>query len=74
MKNIHPQLDPKSFLTEKEWNTFYRGDDGHHTLYIDLVNETFAKNSVQARTHHYPIQSDIRDMLKTIKSEVNHNE
>lgn len=68
------QLDPKSFLTEKEWNTFYRGDDGHHTLYIDLVNETFAKNSVQARTHHYPIQSDIRDMLKTIKSEVSHNE
>lgn len=62
------QLNPRSFLTEKQWNEFYRGDDGHHTLYIDLVNETFAKNSIQARTNHKPLMNDIRDMLKEVKS------
>lgn len=61
------QLDPKSFLTEAQWNSFYRGDDGSHTLYIDLVSETFAKNSIQARENHTPIMRDIRDMLKHVQ-------
>lgn len=61
------QLNPKSFLTEEEWNKFYRGDDGHHTLYIDLVRETFAKNSVQARQNHRPIKSDIKEMLRDVQ-------
>lgn len=61
------QLDPKSWLTEKQWETFYRGDDGHHTLFIDLVSETFAKNSIQDKNNHYPIKDDIRDMLKFIQ-------
>lgn len=63
------QLNPKSFLTKKEWEKFYRGDDGHHTLFIDLVNETFAKNSVQPKENHKPLMSDIKDMLKVIKDE-----
>lgn len=61
------QLDPKSFLTEKQWETFYRGDDGKHTLFVDLVNETFAKNSIQCKENHRPLLSDIRDMLKVIR-------
>ena len=28
-----------------DWDTFYMGDDGNYTFYIDLVNGTFAKNS-----------------------------
>lgn len=27
------------------WDTFYMGDDGNYTFYIDLVSGTFAKNS-----------------------------
>ena len=27
------------------WDTFYMGDDGNYTFYIDLVAGTFAKNS-----------------------------
>lgn len=60
------QLNPRNWLSDKEWETFYRGDDGHHTLYIDLVNETFAKNSIQAKENHKPLVSDIRDMLKEV--------
>lgn len=63
------QVNPKSFLTKKEWEKFYRGDDGHHTLFIDLVNETFAKNSVQPKEKHKTLMNDIKDMLKVIKEE-----
>ena len=28
-----------------DWDTFYMGDDGNYTFYIDLVAGTFAKNS-----------------------------
>ncbi|WP_300924547.1 hypothetical protein [uncultured Clostridium sp.] len=63
------QLNPKEWLGDEGWNKFYRGDDGSHTMYIDLVNETFAKNSIQARTNHKPIMNDIRDMLKEVQKE-----
>lgn len=63
------QLDPKEWLGDEGWNKFYRGDDGSHTMYIDLVNETFAKNSIQARTNHKPLMDDIRDMLKEVQKE-----
>lgn len=29
----------------EEWDTFYMGDDGTMTYYIDAVNETYSKNS-----------------------------
>lgn len=61
------QLDPKQWLSDEEWATFYRGDDGHHTLFIDLVNETFAVNSMQERQNHKNILKDIRDMLKEVQ-------
>lgn len=63
------QLNPKSFLTKKEWEKFYRGDDGNHTFFIDLVNETFAKNSVQPKENHKTLMKDVRDMLKMIKED-----
>lgn len=63
------QLEPEKWLTKKQWETFYRGDDGHHTMFIDLVDETFAKNSVQPKENHKSLMKDIRDMLKDIKEQ-----
>lgn len=65
------QLEPKEWLTKEQWGKFYRGDDGHHTLFIDLVDETFAKNSIQPKENHKPLMKDIRDMLKDIKEAEN---
>lgn len=62
------QLNPKDWLSNKEWDAFYRGDDGSHTLFIDLVTETFAKNSIQSKSNHKPIMNDIRDMLKEVQN------
>jgi hypothetical protein len=62
------QLDPKNWLTDEQWQTFYRGDDGSHTMFIDLVNETYAMNSMQERENHKPLTNEIRDMLKDVQN------
>ena len=40
---------------EDEWDEFYMGDDGNFTLYIDAVNQTFAKNSCMPKDERFPI-------------------
>ena len=64
------QLDIRNTLnmTDDDWNTFYMGDDGKYTFYIDLVNNTFAKNSISTET--YPIKPDmtVDDMFNFIRS------
>lgn len=60
------QLNPRSFLTDEEYAKFFRGEDGGHTMYIDLVDETFAKNSIQQKENHMPLMNDVRDMLAEI--------
>lgn len=62
------QLNPKSWIGEKKWETVYRGDDGSHTMFIDLVNETYAKNSMQERENHTPLTNNICEMLKDVQS------
>lgn len=51
-------------LTNDEWNEFYMGDDGNYTFYIDLVDKTFAKNSVS--DERYPLLDNIDDMFDKI--------
>lgn len=61
------QLDMKGKLSEETWSSFYRGDEGSHTMYIDLVNETFAKNSIQPKSNHYKLRNDIVQMLEIVQ-------
>lgn len=61
------QLNVKNLLTSDEWNKFYQGDDGTHTMYVDLVNKQFAKTSTSNK--RYPLLSNIDDMFKIIKEE-----
>lgn len=63
------QLEVQKLLTDKEWKNFYQGDDGTHTMYVDLVNKQFAKTSTS--TNRYPLLSNIDDMFKIIKEENN---
>ena len=39
------QLSSIRTIVGDDWDTFYMGDDGRYTFYIDLVAGTFAKNS-----------------------------
>lgn len=64
------QLDIRNTLnmSDEDWSKFYMGDDGKYTFYIDLVNGTFAKNSISTET--YPIKPDmtVDDMFNFIRS------
>ena len=59
----------KSLMSEEQWNEFYMGDDGNFTMYIDLVTETFAKNSIAALDKRYGLFDNIDDMFTIVKKE-----
>lgn len=59
------QLDVKSLVSTEDWENFYMGDDGECTMYVDLVEQKFAKSSTS--TERYDILDNIEDMFKKIK-------
>ena len=60
------QLDVKRLLGDEEWNEFYMGDDGNYTFYIDMVEGTFAKNSLSME--RWPIMDNIDDMFNKVRN------
>lgn len=61
------QLHIKKHVSKEDWNSFYQGDDGTRTMYVDAVEQTFAKTSTS--TKRYMILDDIKDMFEVIKRE-----
>lgn len=61
------QLDVKKLLSDEQWQEFYQGDDGTHTMYVDLVKEQFARTSTSKK--RYSLTDDIVDMFNVIKNE-----
>lgn len=67
------QLDIKNLLTEDQWNESYMGDDGvdgkltSASMYIDFVNKTFSRNSVNANKHDIGNIVDVKDMFQILK-------
>lgn len=60
------QLDIQNHMSKEEWDSFYMGDDGNYTMYVDLVNEEYAKNSISGMT--YDLLDDINSMFLDIKN------
>ena len=60
------QLEVKRLLSDDEWNSFYQGDDGSHTMYVDLVEQKFALNSTSHVT--YDLLDTVDAMFKTVQS------
>lgn len=61
------QLDLKNKIDKRQWETFYMGDDGSHTMYIDLVEEEFALSSTSLKRSK--ITNSIDEMFLTVKEE-----
>lgn len=59
------QLNPRRIMTEEQWDSFYMGDDGQFTMYIDLVNEEFAQSSTAI--NRCSLKSNIVDMFNIIR-------
>ena len=60
------QLRVKSLISKELWDEFYMGDDGKHTMYIDLVKREFSKSSTCLT--RYPITDNIDDMFSIVKN------
>lgn len=60
------QLQPQRFMSESEWGQFYMGDDGRHTMYIDLVKQQYAMSSTA--TERYPLANTIDEMFAVVQS------
>ena len=61
------QLNVKRLMSKEKWNEFYMGDDGQFTMYIDMVNQKFARCSIS--TKRYDIMDNVEDMFKIVKAE-----
>lgn len=67
------QLDVKRLLTDEEWNSMYMGDDGidgegtSASMFIDLVEEKFAKNSCSME--RFPLMSTVEEMYSYLYKE-----
>lgn len=62
------QLEVKRLLTEDEWNEFFMGDDGSHTMYIDCINKQYARSSTAPIEDRQSLLDDIKPMFDYIKS------
>ena len=60
------QLDLKRIFLKKEWEEFYMGDDGTHTMYIDVVDGEYAKSSTSKDRRK--ILDRIEDMFADVKA------
>ena len=62
------QLEVKRLLTEEEWNEFFMGDDGSHTMYIDCINKQYARSSTAPIEDRHSLLDDIKPMFDYIKN------
>lgn len=61
------QLNVHSLLTEEQWNNFYMGDDGTHTMYVDMVKEQYALSSTSTHRRYFTDGQLIESMFRDIK-------
>lgn len=60
------QLEVERLMTKEEWDTFYMGDDGTATFYVDLPNWEFSKSSTTKE--RYGIMNSVEYMFDTVRS------
>lgn len=61
------QLNMKSKIDPKLWQTIYMGDEGEFTYFIDAVNEYFALSSLELE-NHFPLMDDVDDMFRFLRN------
>lgn len=61
------QLSLKQKITPEEWSKFYMGDDGNFSMYIDMVDKYYAKNSMSDT--HYSLTDNPIEMFNVIRQQ-----
>lgn len=60
------QLGVRRLLSDDDWQEFYMGDDGKYTFYIDMVDGTFARNSLSQERFEIG-NKNIDEMFNTVR-------
>ena len=58
----------KTLLSQEEWEEFYAGDDGTCSMFVDMVNKTFARSSTTHLATSRPIMDNLDDMFAIVKA------
>lgn len=65
------QLKLKEKVSAEDWENFYMGDDGKFTMYMDLVNRQYGKNSTtpkDERNYFSFMGENLKLMFKDVNS------
>lgn len=65
------QLEIQSVVNEKTWELGYMGEDGEQSMYIDLVDRKFAKNSIVV--NRYDLLDDLEQMFNFLTKQEKEN-
>ena len=61
------QLNVRRILSDEEWNSFYLGDEGTASMYVDLVTGKFGVSSLCKESEMMPIMPSIDEMFEIVK-------
>lgn len=61
------QLKIKEWLPKEQYDSFYQGDDGQHTMYVDCINREYAVSSTHIETRKSFDEISLLDYFKNIK-------
>lgn len=64
------QLHMKEFISEDDWDKLYLGKEGTCSMYIDAVNETYAKSSTSVERVSWK-DIGLLDYFKSLRNETN---
>ena len=68
------QLNVKQWMPKKDFDILYMGDDGDHTMYIDMVKMEYGKSSTH-QMHKIPsYDTSVQQMFQNLKTEDDEND
>ena len=59
------QLNLHRWFTDDSWDTFYMGDDGTFTMYVDAVRNEYAVSSITVKRR--AVNNDIKSMFANVR-------
>lgn len=64
------QLNLKNLVSKEEWDRYYMGDDGEFTMFIDLVEHNYGKNSTTpiSERKNFSENQTIDSLFKSLKN------
>lgn len=65
------QLDVKRIMSKEKWDLYYQGGDGQSTMFIDMIEEVFAKSSISNKRYNLNSVRCLDDALRIIQDERN---